>query len=62
MPEIFDWFVGEYPKYSKYKLDMGKSCLRLKRMGDIPYELLGELAQKITPEKWIEVYETNIKK
>ena len=62
MPEIYEWFVNEYPKHSKFKLDMGKSCLRLKRMNDIPYDLIAELAQKITPEQWIEVYEFNIKK
>jgi len=62
LPEVYDWFVGEYPKYSKYKLDMGKSCLRLKRMDDIPYELIAELAQKISPEQWIQVYESNLKK
>jgi hypothetical protein len=62
MPEIYEWFVKEYPKHSKFKIDMGKSCLRLKRMNDIPYDLIAELAQKITPEQWIEVYESNIKK
>ncbi|GAA4289565.1 hypothetical protein GCM10023163_00680 [Aestuariibaculum suncheonense] len=24
VPEIYNWFVTEYPKYSKRKLDMGK--------------------------------------
>lgn len=62
MPAIHDWFIEEYPKYSKFKLDMGKSCLRLKRMDDIPFELLAELATKITPTEWISVYESNIKK
>lgn len=62
MPAVHDWFLEEYPKYSKFKLDMGKSCLRLKRMDDIPFDLLAELARKITPEEWISVYESNIKK
>jgi hypothetical protein len=31
-------------------------------MNDIPYDLIAELAQKITTEQWIEVYESNIKK
>lgn len=25
--ELYNWFVGEYFKYCKYKLDMGKSCI-----------------------------------
>ncbi len=60
--ELMNWFKNEYPKHSKYKLDMGKSCVRFKRMNDIPYELIGELCSKISPKKWIEIYETNIKR
>ncbi|CAL2078420.1 DUF1801 domain-containing protein [Tenacibaculum sp. 190524A05c] len=61
-PEIHDWFVNEYPKHSKRKLDMGKSCVRFKKMDDIPYELIAELCTKITVEDWINTYETNVKK
>ena len=31
-PELLDWFMKEYPKHSKRKLDMGKSCIRFKEM------------------------------
>ncbi len=62
VPEIYDWFVGEYPKHCKRKLDMGKSCIRFKKVEDIPYQLIGELCAKFTPEQWITIYETNIKK
>ena len=41
---------------------MGKSCIRFKRMNDIPYELIAELAQKFTVSQWIETYEKAIKK
>ena len=61
-PEFHDWFVNEYPKHSKRKLDMGKSCVRFKKMDDIPYELIAELCTKITVEDWINTYETNVKK
>jgi hypothetical protein len=59
-PELYNWFVSEYPKYSKYKLDMGKSCIRFKRMNDIPYELLGQLFQKMSVPQWIETYQENL--
>jgi len=59
--ELMDWFVGEYPKYVKTKLDMGKSCIRFKKIDQIPLQLIGELAAKMTPEQWIEIYEANIK-
>jgi uncharacterized protein YdhG (YjbR/CyaY superfamily) len=54
---LFDWFVSEYPKHCKSKLDMGKSCVRFKKMDDIPYQLLAELVRKITPLQWIDLYE-----
>lgn len=59
--EILDWFTQEFPKYSKLKLDIGKSCIRLKKPELIPFDLIGELVKKITVEKWIEIYESNIK-
>lgn len=62
MPELLDWFVGEYPKHAKSKLDMGKSCIRLKKMDDIPYELIGQLVKKVSVKDWINSYETNLKK
>lgn len=59
---LLDWFVSEYPKHSKLKLDMGKSCIRFKKADHIPFQLLGELVLKITVSDWITMYESNIKK
>lgn len=55
--KLLNWFVAEYPKHCKTKLDIGKGCIRFKKMDQIPYKLIGELASKITVEKWIEIYE-----
>lgn len=60
--EIFDWFISEYPKYCKRKLDMGKSCIRFKNPEEIPFELIAELLQKISVQDWIHIYETTIKR
>lgn len=60
--ELYDWFISEYPKHSKQKLDMGKSCIRIKKMEQIPYQLIGELASKISPQQWIELYEEKFRK
>ena len=60
--KLLDWFIAEYPKHCKRKLDMGKSCVRFKYMDDIPYELLAELCAKITVADWIQLYEKNTKK
>ena len=61
-PELHDWFVTEYPKHCKTKLDMGKSCIRFKKIDQIPYELIAELTNKITVDEWINIYETNLNK
>ena len=58
-PGLMEWFVSEYPKFSKQKLDMGKSCMRYKKPDLIPFELIGELAQKISVNEWINLYESN---
>ncbi len=60
-PPLLDWFVNEYPNHCKRKLDMGKSCIRFKKIEEIPYKLIGELVSKMTMEEWIEIYETNVK-
>lgn len=52
-----DWFKKEWPKHSKKKLDMGKSCVRFKKFEDVPLDLIGELASKLTPQQWVEQYE-----
>lgn len=54
---LMDWFVAAYPKYCKQKLDIGKSCIRFKKMEDVPYALIGELAAKMSPQQWIRLYE-----
>ncbi|MBF6610916.1 MAG: DUF1801 domain-containing protein [Chryseobacterium sp.] len=61
-PELLKWFTEEYPKHSKRKLDMGKSCIRFKKMEDIPFELIGELMTKMTVQDWVNIYESNLKK
>ena len=60
--KLHDWFVAEYPKHCKSKLDMGKSCVRFKKLDDIPYDLIGELLSKISVEQWIEMYEKMLKR
>jgi uncharacterized protein YdhG (YjbR/CyaY superfamily) len=60
--KLLDWFVAEYPKHCKTKLDMGKGCIRFKKMDDIPYKLIGELAGKVTPKEWIAICEKTFKK
>ena len=61
-PKLMNWFVKEFPKHSKLKLDMGKSCIRFKKPDQIPFKLMGELAGKMTVADWIKIYEKNVKR
>ena len=60
-PKLLKWFVDAHAQVSSKKLDMGKSCIRYKKPSDIPYELIGELVSKITPQTWISMYESRLR-
>ncbi len=59
---LLNWFKEQYEKQSRTKLDMGKSCIRFKKMDAIPYTLIGELSSKMTAQQWIDCYERQLKK
>ena len=59
---LLNWFLTERPKHTAMKLDMGKSCIRFKKYDQIPYQLIGELVQKISVEKWLNVYKAILKR
>ena len=59
-PALLEWFTGEYPKHCKTRLNMGKRCIRFAKVAAIPYELVGELCARMSPQDWIELYEEQI--
>lgn len=59
---LIEWFKNEYPKHIKTKIDIGKSCIRFKKMKTIPYEPLGQFFSKVTVAAWIARYKSVIKK
>lgn len=61
-PSLMDWFTTEFAKKSKAKLDMGKSCIRFKKVEGIPFDLIGELVAKTSVNDWIATYEKNYKR
>lgn len=60
--KLLNWVKEEYAKQCKTKLDMGKGCIRFKKMDDIPYQMIEELASKISVDDWIAQYEMNFKR
>ena len=51
------WAQERYKDLTGKKLDMGKSCLRFKKMEEIPYVFLKELAGKMSVEAFVELVE-----
>lgn len=60
--DLLSWFQDEYKKQVPTKLNMGKSCIRMTNVKNIPFELLGELVSKMTPDEWVLNYEKAIEK
>lgn len=58
--KLSDWFTHEYSKHCTTKPDIGKSCIRFKKIDQIPYKLIGELAQKISVKNWVTLYEKSL--
>lgn len=59
---LLEWFQKAYKEQVPTKLNMGKSCIRFTNVKYIPFDLIGELVQKMTPVQWIELYEKSNKK
>jgi len=59
--EIKDWFFEEYAKLATHKIDNGKGCIRFKYPDEIPFELISELAARISVDQWIDYYEKSVR-
>ncbi len=57
-PGTTQWFVDSYKATGK-KLDMGKSCVRFKKLDDLPLDLIGEAVARTPMEEWVAVYEAS---
>jgi uncharacterized protein YdhG (YjbR/CyaY superfamily) len=60
-PKLLAWFEKQWPMHVKTKLDMGKSCIRFKKIDAIPFDLIGELVARMSVEDWIKIYDRNVK-
>jgi hypothetical protein len=57
-PETERWFKERFAASGK-KLDMGKSCVRFKRLDDLPLEVIGEAISHVSPHALIERYKAS---
>jgi hypothetical protein len=54
------WFRKAWAKTGK-KLDMGKSCIRFKKVDDLALDVLGEAIGRVPTADFIKLYESSIK-
>ena len=54
--EVQDWFRKAWTAAGK-KLDMGKGCVRFRKIEDVPLEVVGELFRRMTVAKFLGVYQ-----
>ena len=59
-PENEKWFRAAWAK-TKKKLDMGKSCVRFKKLEDLALDVIGQSIRRMPLKKFIAYYETAIK-
>nr|MBA3884864.1 DUF1801 domain-containing protein [Acidobacteriota bacterium] len=50
------WIAEAFRKRGK-TLNMGKSCLRFKKLDDVPLDVLGEAIASLPPAKFIRLHE-----
>ena len=55
-PEYEKWLREAWAKSGK-KLDMGKSCIRFKKLQDVPLDVVGAAIKKVSVNKWVAIYE-----
>lgn len=57
--ELLNWFTKEYINQTNLKPDMGKGCIRFKKIDQIPYKLIGDLISRVSVKDYIANYEKN---
>lgn len=51
------WFIDAWKKSGK-KLDMGKSCVRFKKLEDVPLDVLGKAIARVPVKQYLAFYES----
>ena len=55
-PEYAEWFREAWTGAGK-KLNMGKSCVRFKKLDDVPLDVVGQAIKRVPVKKYIAHYE-----
>ena len=57
--ELEAWFREAWAATGK-KLDMGKSCVRFRKLDDVPLAVIGKLVKRVTVKKYVDFYESSL--
>ena len=58
-PDELKWFTQAW-KASGKKLDMGKACVRFKKLDDVALDVVGEAFRRVSADAWIATYEATL--
>ncbi|HYN65192.1 MAG TPA: DUF1801 domain-containing protein [Candidatus Limnocylindrales bacterium] len=56
-PETGAWFREQWAASGK-KLDMGKSCIRIRRLDDVPVDVVGQTIARTPLDRYVAKYES----
>lgn len=60
--EEVTWFRDAWAASGKKKPDMGKSCIRFKKLDDIALDVIGEAVRRMPVQRYLEAYLKSIPK
>jgi hypothetical protein len=55
------WLEQQFQARGK-RLDMGKGCIRFKKLDDLPLDVIGEAFAKVSVADYIKIYESSVRK
>ena len=61
-PPLYQWFVEQYQLETQSKPDMGKSCIRFRKLDRIPFRLIGDLVARQSMEEYLARYQTALQR
>ena len=60
-PSLRKWFEAAFRK-AGMKLDMGKACVRFKRIEDLPLGVIGAAVARVSVDQYLQIYEKSRKR
>lgn len=56
------WFREAWTASGKKQLDMGKACVRVKKIDDVPLDVVGEAIRRMPTQRYLALYKATLAK